>query len=332
MAKYRKIDTRIWNDEKFNDLSHHEKLVFLFLLTHPNLTPLGGMRASIAGLAAELNMTEKEFSKNLVKPFRNGMVNGFGKVNFVWLPNFLKYNSPANPNVVASYEKWLDDLPECSLKLKLIQSVVNHIETLPKPYGKRLGKPFRNGIPNQELDLDLEQELEQDLKEKICRVENDLSTSKKNKWASSVKEVFDHWVEVLGKNPKQVNLNPKRQKLIIDRLREGYEVETLKLAIDGLALTPWNMGKDPNNSTVYDDFRYFCGDGARVEKMVMTAAHPPLTSAQREEEQYNREVKETAAFIKKSLNLEEEKPNEIDRDRNVHPSLEIDRDTDESKI
>ena len=54
MAHYRKVETLIWNDRKFNALSSDGKLVFLFLLTHPNLTVLGAMRSSVMGLAGEL--------------------------------------------------------------------------------------------------------------------------------------------------------------------------------------------------------------------------------------------------------------------------------------
>lgn len=47
MARYRKIDSRIWNDAKFRELSDNGKLVFLMLLTHPSMTSLGAMRATV---------------------------------------------------------------------------------------------------------------------------------------------------------------------------------------------------------------------------------------------------------------------------------------------
>jgi hypothetical protein len=54
MSQYRKVDTRIWNDAQFCGLSDDGKLVFLLLLTHPNMTSLGAMRATLAGLAEEI--------------------------------------------------------------------------------------------------------------------------------------------------------------------------------------------------------------------------------------------------------------------------------------
>ena len=55
MARYRKIETRIWNDQKFNELSDDGKLLLLMLLTHPHLTSIGAMRATLPGLASELH-------------------------------------------------------------------------------------------------------------------------------------------------------------------------------------------------------------------------------------------------------------------------------------
>lgn len=59
--KYRKIDPRIWNDEKFRNLSDKGKLFFLFVLTHPHMTSLGGMRTTLAGLAQELGWPYDSF-------------------------------------------------------------------------------------------------------------------------------------------------------------------------------------------------------------------------------------------------------------------------------
>lgn len=69
MARYRKIDPRIWNDEKFASLSHEAQRAFFFILTHPSMTSLGAFRISAAGMAQELGLTEKGFQE----PFPKGM-------------------------------------------------------------------------------------------------------------------------------------------------------------------------------------------------------------------------------------------------------------------
>ena len=168
MAKYRKVSTQIWNDTKFRDLTDDGKMVFLFILTHPHMTSLGGMRATTQGLAAELGWSFDKFSKGFAEPFRKGMVKYDETASCIVLPNFLKHNPPENPNVVKSWSKAADMIPECELKYQIIsdaktlceglkenfrKAFVNAFETVSKGFAK----PFR--IPEQEQEQEQEQEL-----------------------------------------------------------------------------------------------------------------------------------------------------------------------------
>jgi hypothetical protein len=128
MGRYRKIDVRIWNDAGFGSLSDDAKLAFLFCLTHPHLTSLGAMRATVAGLAAELGWEAERFSEAFgelvrVNADERALVEYDAECAFVGLPNFLKYNAPENPNVVKSWGSLLDLLPECDAKSNLLQRV-----------------------------------------------------------------------------------------------------------------------------------------------------------------------------------------------------------------
>ncbi len=160
MAKYRKVDVQLWNDGKFSSLSDAGKLLFLFILTHPHMTAIGAMRATIPGIAAELGWGEKKMESILSKDFRKtferlsrddsegipdggwAMLEMREKSCFVWLPKFLKYNQPESPNVVRGWVKSIDLLPECSLKVELIKQVIKYIDTLPKSFNKA-GEGFR---------------------------------------------------------------------------------------------------------------------------------------------------------------------------------------------
>jgi len=163
VAKYRKIDSRIWNDQKFRDLSDQGKLVFFFLLTHPYMTALGAMRSTIPGLAAELGWTEKAFREAFLEISNKGMSKHDSESCFLWMPNFLKYNKPESPNVVKAWLSSLDLLPECNMKQELIQEVKGFTEGLPESFNKALPEVFAKSMPYQE------QEQEQD-KEKIPTV------------------------------------------------------------------------------------------------------------------------------------------------------------------
>src|SRR5882672_7258730 len=98
MGRYRKIDTRTWNDKKFNDLSDDGKLVFFLLLTHPHLTPIGAMRASLPSLASDLHWPLERLENALQESLLKNMIRHDETSSFMWLPNFLKYNQPESPN------------------------------------------------------------------------------------------------------------------------------------------------------------------------------------------------------------------------------------------
>jgi hypothetical protein len=101
-----------------------------------------------------------------------------------------------------------------------------------------------------------------------------------------VLSVFDHWRAVMGHPASK--LTPKRRRLVIQRLRDGYTVDQLRSAIDGCRLDPHNMGHNDRN-TVYDDLELICRDGEHVERFMRKALGqsgprpvptPPRTSQQ----------------------------------------------------
>jgi hypothetical protein len=162
MARYRKIDPRIWNDAKFRELSNDGKLAFLFTLTHPHMTALGAMRATIPGLAAEIGWSTKAFAEAFGEALRKGMARHDERASFMWLPRFLKYNGPESPNVVKAWESSLDLLPECPLKAELIQEVKAFAEGLTEGFAKALPQAFAKGMPYQEQEQEQEQEQKQE--------------------------------------------------------------------------------------------------------------------------------------------------------------------------
>jgi hypothetical protein len=162
MSRYRKIDTRIWNDAKFREMSERGQLIFLFSLTHPNMTMLGAMRTTIPGLAAEYGheTTEKAFREAFQEALSKGMAKHDEKASFMWFPNFLKYNKPESPNVVKAWPEAFDMLPECAMKDQLLQHLKAFVEGLSEAFGKAFweafGEAFPKAMPNQEQEPEQE--------------------------------------------------------------------------------------------------------------------------------------------------------------------------------
>lgn len=151
MSHYRKIDVRIWNDEKFTALPVEGKLAFMMLLTHPMMTALGAMRGTPTGLIDELccgdESRREAFREGLAKAFQQGMVEYDAKASLLALPNFIKYNGPESPNVVKAWPKAAEFLPECDLKNLTIQRAVGFAEGLSKGFREAIPEGFRKAYP-----------------------------------------------------------------------------------------------------------------------------------------------------------------------------------------
>ena len=212
MAKYRKIDPRIWNDLKFRQLSDNGKLVFFMLLTHPHMTAVGAMRATIQGLAAEIGWSEKAFREAFGEGLKKGMVKVDFEASFLWIPNFIKYNQPESPNVVTAWVKALEDLPECPLFYQLIQYVKDYLKDYSEGFRKPFKIPFAQPSPNQEQEQEQEQEQDKREKEKVDQKEkfqkptlHEIKTYITEKGSHVDAEQFFNFYEAkgwkIGKNP-----------------------------------------------------------------------------------------------------------------------------------
>lgn len=79
-----------------------------------------------------------------------------------------------------------------------------------------------------------------------------------------VRRLFDHWVFMLGKNPKRVALGPERRK-VISRALQLYEVEVLEMAIEGCAASEWHAGEN-DRGTVYQDIELILRNESHIER------------------------------------------------------------------
>ncbi|MFM3319177.1 DNA-binding protein [Klebsiella pneumoniae subsp. ozaenae] len=182
MARYRKIEVQMWGDSKFRALSALPPCgqgLWLYLLTNVNTSPIPGLfRAGRAAIAEELGWSLEDFDKAFQEVFNQGMVKADFISRVVWIPNAIKHNRPESPNVVISWGKEIDLIPECTLKDEAISALYNHMQLIDsesdkpekrsystafeKAFGKALLKPFGKAMPNQEQEQEQEQDQEED--------------------------------------------------------------------------------------------------------------------------------------------------------------------------
>lgn len=153
-SHYRKVQTSIWLDAKFCALSDDAKLLFLMLLTHPGMTSIGAIRASVATLASDLGWTAPRTRRALQASLDAGMAEMDERL--ILLPNFLRYNRPENPNVVKSWARGFSELPECGLKRVCLSRAKAFAEGLGEAFRKAFREAFAEaiakGMRNQEQE------------------------------------------------------------------------------------------------------------------------------------------------------------------------------------
>lgn len=146
LDRYRKVSCQIWLDQKFLSLSDDGKLVFLLILTHPNLTSFGAMKASPASLTDELGWLTERLSEAFQEALTHGLIEYDQVRRLVVLPNFIKHNKPQSPNVIKSWVHGYKELPECEMKDKLFQSLKDYSEAMPEAFAKAFQDSFGKTI------------------------------------------------------------------------------------------------------------------------------------------------------------------------------------------
>ena len=156
MARYRLVETRFWTDAKVRALSKPQPcgLFLLFrLMTGPETIIIPGVIVTTrAGLAEKLGWDAKGFGKAFAELYREGWAKADWDAGLVWIPNGIKHNSPANPNVVKGWAKEWPEIPECPLKGEILQALREHIEGLGEGFAKAFAERFPDGYRNQEQD------------------------------------------------------------------------------------------------------------------------------------------------------------------------------------
>lgn len=148
MSWYRKIDTRMWGDAKFCDLSPNAKFLWVYLLTCPESTPLPGLLVGGPAHfteAMELGWTTEAFLEVFRELYAKGMATACWKARLIWLPKAIKYNPPESPNVVLGWKKHWDKLPECELKNEAGRALRDFTEGMSQGFGEASRKVFREG-------------------------------------------------------------------------------------------------------------------------------------------------------------------------------------------
>jgi len=127
------------------------------------MTALGAMRHTVPGMASELGWEleafREAFGEVIGEGSRKAMVKVDFKASMVWVPNFIRYNWPESPNVVKSWVGAIDLIPECGLKVEMLQALKALVKGFDEAFKKGIPLGFlegkRKAMPNQEQEQEL---------------------------------------------------------------------------------------------------------------------------------------------------------------------------------
>lgn len=160
MARYAKVDVRVWDDEKVREMSPIPPCgqglwIHLLVSRHRSSIP-GLLCVGEAALAEEFGWSLKAFREAFAEASSKGLVKADWKARVVWIPNAYKFNGPESPNVVKSWRIPWDETPDCPLKLQAFETLKAFVDTLKKGFGeaftKACRKPSGKPSPIQEPD------------------------------------------------------------------------------------------------------------------------------------------------------------------------------------
>jgi uncharacterized phage protein (TIGR02220 family) len=175
MARWRKVEVGTWNDEGFKSFSQNARMLWLYLLTGPRTMPFPGLViAREVVIADDLGWSLETFRKAFAEAYGKGMAKADWSAGIVVLTKALldsfgdprETAKPESPNVLRSWSKSWDDVPDCELKVLYLKTLGSFAEALGEgfqqafreAFRKALAKASRQPSPNQEKEKEQEKD------------------------------------------------------------------------------------------------------------------------------------------------------------------------------
>lgn len=249
---YWRVSPAFWADEKSRAWPEDARYLALYLLTCSHRTAEGLFWFPIGYALADLQWTEKRFRKAFETLSKALFVQYDEAVQVCFLVNALDYQSPENPNQEKGAITRLEELPETWLLAALYEKAQ---EVCPS-FAETLSKRFRNGFET----------LSKPPAPALAPTQIKHSSTEVDPQITELRQqIFDHWVEVMGKGGT-TRLDDKRRKALSWALA-NYTPEECFAAIDGCHASDFHMGRDPKTGGKrFNELTLIFRDAAHVEE------------------------------------------------------------------
>jgi len=178
MARYRKVEVAVWSDDRFQSLSSpppNAQTLWLYLLTGPRTTSFPGLVvARDLIMAADLGWEVEPFRKAFAEASSKGLAKADWKAGLVVLRKALLDSSgeprdtarPESPNVIKSWAKSWDEVPDCALKGEYLRSLESFTKGLGVAFHQAFLEGFRRALVRASTHPSLNQNQEQNQEQK----------------------------------------------------------------------------------------------------------------------------------------------------------------------
>jgi hypothetical protein len=146
-VRFRRIYSVELVEGPFRSLNDGERVVWLYCKAGLQSTSLGVYRLSSAVAAEDLvNLTAEEFDRRFYAVCQACGWHFDESVRVLWIPEWLVDNPPQSPNVVTSWRKLLNAVPDCAIKGAAVDEIHRYLKDLPESFRKAFGS-YRVSLP-----------------------------------------------------------------------------------------------------------------------------------------------------------------------------------------
>ncbi len=129
MAEFRKVHTKIWEDDWFYSLPLDGKILFLYIITNRFASIAGIYKLPMRYITMETGISSDRVSE-LLTEFRKA-----GKAEYedgiIWVKNMRRYQSSDSPKVQIAIDNDIYSIPNCPLKKRYLEY---HMDTVSIEY------------------------------------------------------------------------------------------------------------------------------------------------------------------------------------------------------
>lgn len=137
------LPSSLWEWPQVCEMSAMGKLVYLFLVTGTmsRKTPPGIACAGVATIAEAVSAGREQVIEALGELEDMGVIVRDQATHVIWLPGWMEAaEPPANPNVLIHRLRSADQIPECTLRDRWVQELLEHAQRRGEAFVRAAGK------------------------------------------------------------------------------------------------------------------------------------------------------------------------------------------------